>query len=66
MEVELAIHQNANKMSKRFEKKKRVKIGHFYENQTVSVSVPKIDRPKTDMPRIPAVILRKIGDKAPT
>ena len=37
MEVELAIHQNANRMSKRFEEKKRVKIGHFYENQTVSV-----------------------------
>ena len=43
MEVELAIHQNANKMSKRFEKKKRVKIGHFYEIKPFHLASRKYD-----------------------
>ena len=55
-------------MAVKYNKKKRVKTQVFSVNvgDKVTIAIPKMDRAKTDMPRLPCEITEVFGDKVKT
>ena len=55
------IRKSAEKMKEQYGKRKRLKIGIFKESDNVSVMIPKEDRGKVELRRIPAVVVKVKG-----
>ena len=53
-------------MAVKYNKKKRVKTQVFSVGDKVTIGIPKMDRAKTDMPRLPCEITEVFGDKVKT
>jgi hypothetical protein len=59
-------YHSAARMSTYYNKKKGMKVQTFHIGDKVTVSIPKLDRSKTDVPRLPCVIAHVYGDKVKT
>ena len=53
-------------MSTYYNKKKGMKVQTFHIGDKVTVSIPKLDRSKIDVPQLPCVIAHVYGDKVKT
>eukprot|EP00731_Ephydatia_muelleri_P004200 Em0002g376a len=56
----------AARMAVKYNKKKGVKTQVFSVGDKVTIGIPKMDRTKTDMPRLPCEITEVFGDKVKT
>lgn len=60
------LHKNANFLTIKYSKSKRIKVQDFKVNDNVSVKIPKEDRFSTDMLRLPGIVINKSNGKQPT
>ena len=64
-EVRENILSNAEKMKDRYRKRKRIKVESFKLYDEVSVRIPKLDRHKSELLRLPALIVILKGTRQP-